>query len=138
MTASPLAAELQQLLARCRNDPAFQAQLLAQPRDTLAAAGLAHARLVVLTFARPQTALRIAQAVLDRRLSLSVVVATERVTDAQLLRNLPNVRLYPLYLAAGLGLAEQVLLMLGINADQVDHRIEELRQTLSESGGDRP
>jgi CPA2 family monovalent cation:H+ antiporter-2 len=67
-----------------------------------------------------------------------VVVATERVTDAQLLRNLPNVRLYPLYLAAGLGLAEQVLLMLGINADQVDHRIEELRQTLSESGGDRP
>ncbi|MFW3665438.1 cation:proton antiporter [Pseudomonas aeruginosa] len=106
--------------------------------DTLAAAGLAHARLVVLTFARPQTALRIAQAVLDRRLSLSVVVATERVTDAQLLRNLPNVRLYPLYLAAGLGLAEQVLLMLGINADQVDHRIEELRQTLSESGGDRP
>lgn len=106
--------------------------------DTLAAAGLAHARLVVLTFARPQTALRIAQAVLDRRLSLSVVVATERVTDAQLLRNLPNVRLYPLYLAAGLGLAEQVLLMLGINADQVDHRIEELRQALSQSGGDRP
>lgn len=104
----------------------------------LAAAGLAHARLVVLTFARPQTALRIAQAVLDRRLSLSVVVATERVTDAQLLRNLPNVRLYPLYLAAGLGLAEQVLLMLGINADQVDHRIEELRQALSQSGGDRP
>lgn len=41
MTASPLAAELQQLLARCRNDPAFQAQLLAQPRDTLAAAGIA-------------------------------------------------------------------------------------------------
>jgi hypothetical protein len=40
MTASPLAAELQQLLARCRNDPAFQAQLLAQPRDTLAAAGI--------------------------------------------------------------------------------------------------
>lgn len=67
-----------------------------------------------------------------------MVVATERVTDAQLLRNLPNVRLYLLYLAAGLGLAEQVLLMLGINADQVDHRIEELRQTLSESGGDRP
>lgn len=106
--------------------------------DTLTAAGLAHARLVVLTFARPQTALRIAQAVLDRRLSLSVVVGTERVTDAQLLRNLPNVRLYPLYLASGLGLAEQVLLMLGINADQVDHRIEELRQALSESGGDRP
>ena len=106
--------------------------------DTLAAAGLAHARLVVLTFARPQTALRIAQAVLDRRLSLSVVVATERVTDAQLLRNLPNVRLYPLYLALGLGLAEQVLLMLGINADYVNRRIEELRQTLSESGGDRP
>ena len=39
---------------------------------------------------------------------------------------------------AGLGLAEQVLLMLGINADQVDHRIEELRQALSQSGGDRP
>lgn len=106
--------------------------------DTLAAAGLAHARLVVLTFARPQTALRIAQAVLDHRPTLSVVVAAERVTDAQLLRNLPNVRLYPLYLASGLGLAEQALLMLGINADQVDHRIEELRQALSESGGDRP
>lgn len=40
MTAPSLAPELQQLLARCRNDPAFQAQLLAQPRDTLAAAGI--------------------------------------------------------------------------------------------------
>ena len=28
--------------------------------------------------------------------------------------------------------------MLGINADYVNRRIEELRQTLSESGGDRP
>lgn len=106
--------------------------------DTLAAAGLAHARLVVLTFARPQTAERIARAVLERRPTLPLVVATDRVTDAQLLRNLPNVRLYPLYLALGLGLAEQVLLMLGINADHVNRRIEELRQTLSESGGDRP
>ena len=106
--------------------------------DTLAAAGLAHARLVVLTLVRPQTAERIARAVLERRPTLPLVVATDRVTDAQLLRNLPNVRLYPLYLALGLGLAEQVLLMLGINADYVNRRIEELRQTLSESGGDRP
>ncbi|MFH4077219.1 sodium:proton exchanger, partial [Acinetobacter baumannii] len=102
------------------------------------AAGLAHARLVVLTLVRPQTAERIARAVLERRPTLPLVVATDRVTDAQLLRNLPNVRLYPLYLALGLGLAEQVLLMLGINADYVNRRIEELRQTLSESGGDRP
>ncbi|HEE5406798.1 TPA: cation:proton antiporter [Acinetobacter baumannii] len=106
--------------------------------DTLTAAGLAHARLVVLTLVRPQTAERIARAVLERRPTLPLVVATDRVTDAQLLRNLPNVRLYPLYLALGLGLAEQVLLMLGINADYVNRRIEELRQTLSESGGDRP
>ncbi|MFX6085726.1 NAD-binding protein, partial [Acinetobacter baumannii] len=49
--------------------------------DTLAAAGLAHARLVVLTLVRPQTAERIARAVLERRPTLPLVVATDRVTD---------------------------------------------------------
>lgn len=106
--------------------------------DTLAAAGLAHARLVVLTFARPQPALRIAQAVLDRRPTLPVVVSCARATDARALSALPNVRIHQQFLAAALGLAEQVMLMLGIDADQVDHRIVELRQTLIESVGDRP
>ena len=96
--------------------------------DTLVAAGLAHARLVVVTFARPQPALRIAQAVLDRRPTLPVVVSCARATDARALSALPNVRIYQQSSAAALGLAEQVMSLLGLPADAVSGKLsKELR-----------
>ncbi len=97
---------------------------------TLMAAGSAQARLVVLTFARLQPALRIAQTVFERHPALPVLVACAQVAEARALRVLPNVRIYQQSFAAALGLAEQVMLLLGMPADVVDGRIGEMRHDL--------
>ncbi|SFF65975.1 monovalent cation:H+ antiporter-2, CPA2 family [Fontimonas thermophila] len=102
--------------------------------DTLLAAGLKHARLVVLTFAQIQPALRIARTVARQRPDLTVLAACAHATAASTLRNVPNVRIFPHSFAAALGLAEQVMLLVGIPADVADHMISELRDCLEESG----
>ena len=109
--------------ARAADAPVFHGN--ASWPDTLVAAGLAQARLVVLTFSRPQPALRIAQAFHERRPTLPVVVSCARATDARALSALPNVRIYQQSSAAALGLAEQVMSLLGLPADAVSGKLSE-------------
>lgn len=99
--------------------------------DTLAAAGLAHARLVVLTFARPQTAERIARAVLERRPALPVVVSCRQLNEGQRLQALPNVHVHHESFAAALGLAEQVLQLGGVSVDAASQAINNIRNQLN-------
>lgn len=114
--------------ARAAGAPVFYGD--ASRLHTLMAAGLAQARLVVLTFARPQPALRIAQAVFERHPALPVLVACAHVAQARALRVLPNVRIYQQSFAAALGLAEQVMQLLGMPADVINGNISEMRRGL--------
>lgn len=99
--------------------------------DTLAAAGLAHARLVVLTFARPQPAERIARAVLERRPRLPVVVSCRQLNEGKSLQALPNVYVHHETFAAALGLAEQVLQLGGVSVDAANQAINNIRNLLN-------
>ena len=98
--------------------------------DTLLAAGLAQARLVVLTFAHAQQVLRIAQAIAERRPALTLWVSCGRTTAADAFRATPNVRVYQQSFAAGLGLAEQVMSSLGMSAELVERNISAMRRRL--------
>ncbi len=98
--------------------------------DTLLAAGLAQARLVVLTFDHAQQVLRIAQAIAERRPALTLWVSCRSTTAADAFRAMPNVRVYQQSFAAGLGLAEQVMSSLGISAELVERNISAMRRRL--------
>ena len=98
--------------------------------DTLLAAGLAQARLVVLTFDHAQQVLRIAQAIAERRPALTLWVSCRSTTAADAFRAMPNVRVYQQSFAAGLGLAEQVMSSLGMSAKLVERNISAMRRRL--------
>ncbi len=117
--------------ARAAGAPVFHGD--ASRPDTLVAAGLAQARLVVLTFSRSKPALRIAQAVRERCPTLPVVVSCARVTDARALAALPNVRVYQPSFAAALGLAEQVMLLLGIPAEAISGKLSEVHRRFDQT-----
>ena len=98
--------------------------------DTLLAAGLAQARLVVLTFDHAQQVLRIAQAIAERRPALTLWVSCRSTTAADAFRAMPNVRVYQQSFAAAIGLAEQVMSTLGMSAELVERNISAMRRRL--------
>ena len=114
--------------ARAAGVPVFHGD--ASRPDTLLAAGLAQARLVVLTFAHAQQVLRIAQAIAERRPALTLWVSCRSTTAADAFRAMPNVRVYQQSFAAGLGLAEQVMSSLGMSAKLVERNISAMRRRL--------
>lgn len=114
--------------ARAAGAPVFHGD--ASRPDTLLAAGLTHAHLVVLTFAHAQQALRIAQAIAERRPALTLWVSCRSTTAADAFRAMPNVRVYQQSFAAGLGLAEQVMSSLGMSAELVERNISAMRRRL--------
>ena len=114
--------------ARATGAPVFYGD--ASRPDTLLAAGLAHARLVVLTFSHVQPALRIAQAIAERRPALTVLVSCRHTTQADALRTMPNVRVYQQSFAAALGLTEQVMSALDMPAEIVERNISAMRRRL--------
>lgn len=105
--------------------------------DTLQAAGLEHACLVVLTFARIQPTVRIAQTVAARNPALTVLVSCPSVVEADALSALPTVRVYRQFSAAALGLAEHVLLLIGMPADVSDKSIDEMLLPFDDSSSAR-
>ena len=114
--------------ARAAGAPVFHGD--ASRPDSLLAAGLAQARLVVLTFAHAQQVLRIAQAIAERRPALTLWVSCRSTTAADAFRAMPNVRVYQQSFAAGLGLAEQVMSSLGMSAELVERNISAMRRRL--------
>lgn len=114
--------------ARATGAPVFYGD--ASRPDTLLAAGLTHARLVVLTFSHVQPALRIAQAIAERRPALTVLVSCRHTTQADALRTMPNVRIYQQSFAAALGLTEQVMSALDMPAEIVERNISAMRRRL--------
>ncbi|CAJ0897796.1 Glutathione-regulated potassium-efflux system protein KefB [Ralstonia mannitolilytica] len=118
--------------ARAAGAPVFHGD--ASRPDTLLAAGLTHARMVVLTFAHAQQALRIAQAIAERRPALTLWMSCRSTTTADAFRAMPNVRVYQQSFAAALGLAEQVMTTLGMSAEMVERNISAMRRHL-DSGG---
>jgi CPA2 family monovalent cation:H+ antiporter-2 len=101
--------------------------------DTLLAAGLTHAHLVVLTFAHAQQALRIAQAIAERRPALTLWVSCRSTTAADAFRAMPNVRVYQQSFAAAIGLAEQVMSTLGMSTELIEGHISAMRRRLDSS-----
>ena len=114
--------------ARAAGAPVFHGD--ASRPDTLLAAGLTHAHLVVLTFAHAQQALRIAQAIAERRPALTLWVSCRSTTAADAFRAMPNVRVYHQSFAAAIGLAEQVMSSLGMSAELVERNISAMRRRL--------
>ena len=98
--------------------------------DTLLAAGLAQARLVVLTFDHAQQVLRIAQAIAERRPALTLWVSCRSTTAADAFRAMPNVRVYHQSFAAAIGLAEQVMSTLGMSTELIEGHISAMRRRL--------
>ena len=118
--------------ARATGAPVFHGD--ASRPDTLLAAGLAHARLVVLTFAQAQPALRIAQAIAGNCPALTVLVSCRHMTEAGAFRAMPNVRVHQQSFAAAIGLAEQVMSTLGMSAEMVERNISAMRRHLDIGG----
>lgn len=114
--------------ARAAGAPVFHGD--ASRPDTLLAAGLAQARLVVLTFDHAQQVLRIAQAIAERRPALTLWVSCRSTTAADALRAMPNVHVHQQSFAAALGLAEQVMSSLGMSAELVERNISAMRRRL--------
>ena len=118
-------------LHRAAGAPVFHAD--ASRPDTLLAAGLTHAHLVVLTFAHAQQALRIAQAIAEHRPALTLWVSCRSTTAADAFRAMPNVRVYQQSFAAAIGLAEQVMSTLGMSTELIEGHISAMRRRLDSS-----
>ncbi|EAA9172213.1 heat resistance system K+/H+ antiporter KefB-GI [Salmonella enterica subsp. enterica serovar Senftenberg] len=114
--------------ARAAGAPVFHAD--ASRPDTLLAAGLTHAHLVVLTFAHAQQALRIAQAIAEHRPALTLWVSCRSTTAADAFRAMPNVRVYQQSFAAAIGLTEQVMSTLGMSTELIEGHISAMRRRL--------
>ena len=117
--------------ARAAGAPVFHGD--ASRPDTLLAAGLTHAHMVVLTFAHAQQALRIAQAIAERRPALTLWVSCRSTTAADAFRAMPNVRVYQQSFAAAIGLAEQVMSTLGMSTELIEGHISAMRRRLDSS-----
>ncbi len=98
--------------------------------NTLRAAGVDRARLVVITFHRPEQALRIAHWLRHTHPDIPVLATALSEGEAARLLAIPGVRAYVKGLAVGLGLAEQALLAMGVAADSADRIIAQLRAQL--------
>lgn len=96
--------------------------------DTVKAAGLSQARLVVVTFSNPQSASRIARVVHQRQPALPVVVVCWHESEVLALKGLPNVHVYNAAAAPALGLAEQVMRLWGIPAAVANGALTSTRQ----------
>jgi len=105
--------------------------------NTLRAAGVERARLVVITFHRPEQALRIAHWLRHSHPDIPLLATSLSDQEAHRLVAIPGVRVYVERLAAGLALAEQALLTAGIPAEGADRFIARLREQL-QSGFDQP
>ena len=98
--------------------------------NTLRAACVDHVSLVVITFSNFHLSLRIAQWLYRTHPAIQIVATCADDQDADRLRQIPGVRVYIEHLAAGLTLAEQAMLLMGVGAEAADSRIAAMRNEL--------
>lgn len=98
--------------------------------NTLRAAGVERARLVVITFHRSEQALRIVHFLRHAHPEVPVLATSLTDREARRLLGEPGVKVYVERLAAGLALAERALLESGVDAQRTDGLIAALRDTL--------
>ncbi len=97
-------------------------------REALAAAGLARARAVVITFADTATALKILHHVHQSRPELPVVIRTRDDTELERLLTAGAAEVVPEVLEGSLMLATHSLLLLGVPLNRVLKRIRAIRE----------
>ena len=97
---------------------------------TLRAAGAERARVVAITFHRPEPALRIARWMRHHHPSVSLLATSLTDREAGQLLALPGVRVYLERLAAGLTLAAEALVQSGLPIEAANEVIGRLRQRL--------
>jgi CPA2 family monovalent cation:H+ antiporter-2 len=97
-------------------------------REALAAAGLARARAVVITFAETKVALKILHHVHRARPELQVVIRTRDDSELERLLNAGAAEVVPEVLEGSLMLATHSLLLLGVPLNRVLKRIRAIRE----------
>ena len=99
--------------------------------DTLLAAGLAQARLVVLTFDHAQQVLRIAQAIAERRPALDLVGVMQKYDRGRCIsRHAQRARVPAILCRRLLGWRNKVMSTLGMSAELVERNISAMRRCL--------
>jgi CPA2 family monovalent cation:H+ antiporter-2 len=97
---------------------------------TLKGAHVAEAKMVIITFHRATPATRIARWLRHEYPHMPVVATSLTEHDARQLLAIPGLRVYAEKHAAGLALAEQALLEIGMSAEAADGLISQLRLDL--------
>ena len=97
-------------------------------REVLLAAGLARARVVIVTYADTPSALRILEHVHEARPGLPVVVRTIDDSDVEKLRNAGAAEVVADLMEASLMLASSTLMLVGVPLTRVLRRIRETRE----------
>jgi CPA2 family monovalent cation:H+ antiporter-2 len=97
----------------------------------LQAAGLPHARLIVVTFDRQPDVTKLLHHLRARSPALPVLVSVSDISQAQQLANSGATAIFPESLAAGLALADQALLLTGFTQDEAAQIIRDVRAALS-------
>ncbi|WP_457584907.1 cation:proton antiporter [Ensifer canadensis] len=100
-------------------------------RRILSAAGLARARLVVITFDRHSAVERILKFASEQQVAIPCVVSTADDRDITALVNAGAKVVFPENLAAGLALADQSLLLCGLTQEEAGRIITTLRAELN-------
>lgn len=100
-------------------------------RRILSAAGLANARLVVITFDRHSAVERILKFASEQQVAIPCVVSTADDHDMEALVKAGAKVVFPENLAAGLALADQSLLLCGLTQEEAGRIITTLRAELN-------
>jgi CPA2 family monovalent cation:H+ antiporter-2 len=103
----------------------------ARHRGILEAAGLGHAQLVVVTFDRHKAVEHILHHVRQRSATLASLISAEDDRDIARFKQLGATAVFPENLAAGLGLADQALLLCGKSQDEAARIVTTVRTELS-------
>ncbi len=98
-------------------------------REVLLAAGLARARVVIVTYADTPSALRIIAHVQEARPGLPVIVRTIDDSDVEKLRNAGAAEVVADLMEASLMLASSTLMLVGVPLTRVLRRIRETRES---------
>lgn len=135
-------AGIPHLLFDTRYEPFVQAKEMGLPVilgdasriATLEAAGVERARAVVVTFHQHRSALRILSALRQRSPHLALLASARTEAAAEELATVENVSVFHEHVAAGLALARQCLLEVGLARDRLEALFSQLSRELP---GDR-
>jgi monovalent cation:H+ antiporter-2, CPA2 family len=95
--------------------------------DILDAVGIAHCKVLVITFASPDVSLRILRSVRELRPDLPVLVRTQDDTKLDLLQNAGATEVVPETLEASLMLVSHLLLLLKMPLSRVVKTVDDIR-----------